>query len=353
MSTPPVVIVGAGVVSPVGLSASETAASVRSGVMRFAPVPILDGKFEPFTLSTAPEDGLPALVEALRERGLTTRESRMVRLAAGALGECLGLLPPLAGAPPLALALPEAATTRPLDGALFAQWLTGQVNCRFDEGLSDCSFRGRAGGILAIDHAATLIRTGHAQLALAGGVDSFRDPYVLARLDTEKRVKSSANLDGFIPGEGAAFLALASDAAARSFGLPPMATLSAAGVGFETGHLYSEEPYRGDGLATAITTLLQSGAVTAPIRAVFSSMNGESHWAKEWGVGFLRNRDAFLPEHSMHHPADCTGDVGAAFGPLAVALAALGVRGGYRDSPCLVYGSSDRGSRAALAVVSA
>jgi hypothetical protein len=36
-----------------------------------------------------------------------------------------------------------------------------------------------------------------------------------------------------------------------------------------------------------------------------------------------------------------------------VGLAALGVAGGYRRSPCLVYGSSDDGSRAAVGVTAA
>jgi 3-oxoacyl-[acyl-carrier-protein] synthase I len=82
-------------------------------------------------------------------------------------------------------------------------------------------------------------------------------------------------------------------------------------------------------------------------------MNGESHWAKEWGIGFLRNRAAFSERHGLHHPADSLGDTGAACGPILVGLAALGIRDRYRRTPCLVYGSSDRGPRAALAVYAA
>ena len=59
------------------------------------------------------------------------------------------------------------------------------------------------------------------------------------------------------------------------------------------------------------------------------------------GRCFLRNRGAFLPDHGMHHPADCYGDTGAACGPLMAGLAALGIKQGYRRSPALVYGSSD------------
>ena len=49
----------------------------------------------------------------------------------------------------------------------------------------------------------------------------------------------------------------------------------------------------------------------------------------------------------MHHPADCSGDSGAACGPIMAGLAALGIRDSYRRTPALVYGSSDRGARAA------
>ena len=79
-------------------------------------------------------------------------------------------------------------------------------------------------------------------------------------------------------------------------------------------------------------------------------MNGENHWAKEWGVSFIRNSAAFDPDHGFHHPADCYGDTGAACGPLMVGLAALGIRNGKQGGPTLVYGSSDRGERAALTV---
>jgi 3-oxoacyl-[acyl-carrier-protein] synthase-1 len=79
-------------------------------------------------------------------------------------------------------------------------------------------------------------------------------------------------------------------------------------------------------------------------------MNGESHWSKEWGVTGIRNKAALQPGYRMQHPADCYGDTGAASGALMVALAALGVAAGYRRHPCLIYGSSDRGPRAALAL---
>jgi 3-oxoacyl-[acyl-carrier-protein] synthase-1 len=120
--------------------------------------------------------------------------------------------------------------------------------------------------------------------------------------------------------------------------------------GFETGHLYSEEPYRGEGLARTFQQLVEQDIVDAPIGDVYSSMTGESHWAKEWGVAYMRTKAAFRDDVAVHHPADSFGETGAASGPLMVGLAALGIRGHYRRSPVLAYGSSDRGARAAVIV---
>jgi len=343
-----VVIVSAGMMTAVGLSAAETAASVRSATMRFAETEIRDKQAEPVTLAEVPDEGMADLAAELDELPLTSRERRMLRLGAGPLRECLESLPGSENPPRLMLALPESETMRPLDGPAFLERFASQVGGLFDSRRSDASFRGRAGGLLAAGRAADLIRAGQAGFVLAGGIDTYRDPDVLGALDMEGRLKSVANLDGFIPGEGAAFLLLASRQTAAAAGLTPLAALSSVAEAVENGHLYSEEPYRGEGLATCLQNLIASGSTNGAIGEVYSSMNGESHWAKEWGVAFLRNASAFVSEHGMHHPADCYGDTGGASGPLMVGIAAIGISEGYRAGPCLVYGSSDRGRRAAL-----
>jgi 3-oxoacyl-[acyl-carrier-protein] synthase-1 len=344
-----VVIIGTGMTSAVGLSAREAAAAVRSGTMRFEPTPIVDKQQEPFTMASVPDDALPALAEELFSLNLTNREKRVVRLAAAALAQCRIALPASAGAPPLFLALPA-----PVTGAMYGEFilraLAVQLQDVFDLRRSSATFRGRAGGIAAIHAAAEAIRQGHTPIAIAGGAESYRDPVVLTRLDAQKRVKSAENLDAFIPGEGAGFLVLVSDAAAEAWGLQPLASISSAGQGFEAGHLESEAPYRGDGLAAAIGDLVRHSMPRAPFRVVYSSMNGESYWAKEWGVGALRHGAVLAPNLAIHHPADCFGDTGAAFAALASGLAAMGINDQYRQPPCLVYASSDDGPRGAIAI---
>lgn len=346
-----VVIVGIGMMTAVGLSAAETAASVRSGTMRFTQTRMRDRREQPFTLAVVPEDGLPGLrPEVDSAPGLTSRERRLLRLATMPLAECVAPLADTGIVPGILLALPEGETTLPLDRPALVQRLARQVEGRVDPRVSDATHTGRAGGLTALGQGVQFIQSGQGRFIVVGGADTYRDLYVLGTLDMEQRVKSAANLDGFIPGEGAGFVLLASRSAAREVGLTPLATISPVAMAMEPGHLYSAEPYRGDGLAAAFAQLVRSGAVAGPIQEVYSSMNGESHWAKEWGVGFLRNRAAFAEDHGMFHPADCYGDLGAACGPVMTGLAALGIARRYRRSPSLVYCSSDRGLRAAIAV---
>jgi 3-oxoacyl-[acyl-carrier-protein] synthase-1 len=343
-----VVVVRVGMVTAVGLSAAETAASVRSATMRFASIDWLDHRFEPFTVAAVPEAGLPELSpEVAKTPGLSVRDARLLRLGAKALAECIGSAGRGTAKPPLVLALPEPERQRPVDAGRFLKLFAAQTGGLFDLASSTTVATGRAGGLAAVGRAAAMIRSEKAKFAVAGGLDSFVDLYTLATLDLEKRVKSSAHLDGFIPGEGAAFLLLASAPAAAAARLPSIAVISEAAEGFEKGHLGSKETYLGEGLAATIQSLVQSAPPPRPFASVWSSMNGESHWAKEWGVAFLRSRDAFAEPHVMNHPADCYGDTGAAAGALLAGLAILDAARG----PSLAYASSDLGQRSSISIL--
>lgn len=345
-----VVVVSAGMITSVGLSAAETAASVRAGIMRFTSVPWHDHRFEPITLAEVAEDGLPPLATALANRtGVSGRQIRLLRLGTLALRECTRAIGP-GGEIGLHLALPESETLVPLDRPAVLRHFAEQTAGGFDIAQSEALARGRAGGLLAIEQAAQAIEKGTARFALAGGIDTYRDSFVLGTLDIEKRLKSAAHLDGFIPGEGAAFVLLASRTAAKALKVRPLAQITRVSTAYEEGHLYSEQPYLGEAVSDAVQELVAGGAFNEPVEAVYSSMNGENHWAKEWGIAFLRNKAAFAPEHELHHPADCLGDTGAACGPLMVGLAATGLAHKYCRGPSLVYASSDHGDRAAIGV---
>jgi 3-oxoacyl-[acyl-carrier-protein] synthase-1 len=184
----------------------------------------------------------------------------------------------------------------------------------------------------------------------------------LRALVDEGRVQTSTPGDRMFPGEGAAFLVLtradATGGLHAAGGAPPpsLGAIDGVGLGFEPGHMYSAEIYRGEGLSQAFAALFASlgdaGAADASqaVRAVYTSWNGESFWSKEWGVAYVRHQERFADGLRVEHPADRFGDAGAAAGPLLIGLAATALGRGYRQGPCLVFCSSDRGARGAAIV---
>ena len=77
-------------------------------------------------------------------------------------------------------------------------------------------------------------------------------------------------------------------------------------------------------------------------------MNGENHWAKEYGVAFLRNRKAFKDPVCVEHPADCYGDIGSATATALISLAAENLFKNDLAQAHLVYSSSDTAKRGAI-----
>lgn len=341
------VIASAGLVTPIGLSLAETAASARARVARIREIEWCDRRSEPFLVGSVPDDGLPELAGALAEEPLQYRESRMLRMAHVALEEALAPLQGQAGPVPLLLGLPEHHTTLPLQPKQFLARLDLQAPGLIDVERSVAVPRGRAGGLMALREATTRLTRGDCPFVLVGGVDSLVDLYVLGTLDLQGRIRNEVNSDGFSPSEGAAFLLLSLASTAQAQGLKPLAKVLGHAQGQEPGHLYSEEKYLGEGLAGTFASLFAKTPPPQPIGSVYCSFNGERYWAREFSVARLRQTKAFVPEHQMEHPAECFGDMGSAHGPALVALAAQAVHHGYRQAPCLVYASSDHGDRAA------
>ena len=115
--------------------------------------------------------------------------------------------------------------------------------------------------------------------------------------------------------------------------------------------MFSEEPYKGEGLASTVQSALAGfDSAAGKVATIFSSMNGENHFAKEWGVTYLRATDKIAEDYRIEHPADCLGDTGAASGPIMLGLALTGIAAGYLQGPALAYASSDGPGRAACLV---
>lgn len=340
-------ILAAGCITPGGLTLAETAASTRARVARLKAIDWLDRRFDAFVVGRVPDDGLPELNAALAAQMRPSRESRMLQLAHAALADVVRGLPPQIEAPPLLLALPEHHTTIAIEPARFLQRLALQAGPCFDLGNSIAAPRGRAAGVMAIKQALQRIESGQSKFVLVGGVDSLVDLHLLGTFDREDRVRGETISDGFSPSEGAAFVLLGDADTTRAYGIPALANVSAAAIGQEPGHLYSDEPYLGEGLASAVSSAIDAAELPTQIASVFCTFNGERYWAREFGVARIRNAAAFADDAAMEHPAECFGDLGAAHGVALAALAAHGIARGYRRAPALVYASSDHADRAA------
>ncbi|WNG49770.1 hypothetical protein F0U60_40885 [Archangium minus] len=348
----PLDIAAIGMVTPVGLTAPASAAAIRAGIARLGESQMYGKKGEPLVMGLVRDDYLPPLTGSIRNQvGFLSRQGRLLRLAAPALLEvCRGL--ELRQIPPLLLALPESwpAGAQSVGPALLGQ-LAAQSGLQLDLRRSRTVQQGRAGGLVALRRALDLLTIQREPYVLVGGVDTYMDRSLLKALDKEERLAERGVSDGFIPGEAAAFLLLRLASQGRVSPIAPIARISSLGLGVEPGHLYSEQPYLGDGLADAFREVFNSLPPDAPrVRSVYAGLNGERFWAKEWGVAYLRNRARFEEQLDLEHPVDCIGDAGAAQGPLMLGLAAIGVQRGYRSSPCLVWCSSDKEERAAALV---
>ncbi len=347
-----VYVAGIGMITAIGETAGMTAAAVRAGISGYQHVDEYDRSADPFKMALVPEAILPPLNKELERIGLAARQRRLLRLSVLAMQEALQMYP--ANKPlPLFLAgpetLPECAPALRSD---FVHLLNTQAGISIDSTMSRIFATGRAGGFQAIDMAFRYFEATGNDYALVGGIDTCLDLYLLATLDKEARILTEERQDGFVPGEAAGFLLLMSEGAREKMGDLPFTAVYPPGLANETGHRYSQEPYRGDGLSKAFRHAIANADIKTSgvsIASLYSSMNGEGLAAKEYGVAVTRNQTKFAENVQHNHPADCFGDIGAAFVPVLAGIIASHKR--PSNQATLVYCSSDKQLRGAMVVV--
>jgi 3-oxoacyl-[acyl-carrier-protein] synthase-1 len=341
-------VLGLGMITAVGANAEMTVASVKAGISRYQESDIFNKDYELMMLSLVPEEAIPPLSEKLAAvKDITARQKRMIRLSDSAINEAFVSYTRKEPVP-LFLAMPETLPEHPaIENGKFIDYLIAQTGLNIDQKNSRVFSTGRAGGILAIDTAFKYFAATGFDYALVGGVDSYMDLSVLTRLDKENRIKADGIMDGFVPGEAAGFLLLVSERVLMSLPDKPLATIYMPGISNEPGHRYSDEPYLGNGLAAAFN-LAFNNADKKNANIIYASLNGENFGAKELGVAVTRNNSVVDEDYKLEHPADCFGDIGAAFGPVLVGLASRNCANHSKAS--LVYCSSDTGYRGAILV---
>lgn len=331
-------------ITPIGADAIQTAASVRAGISAYQESKFSNKQSSPMTMALVPDEALPPLGKELTKiPALSGRQQRMLRLATPPIQQ-LADAASHQPAVPLLLAGPEKLPgRRSVVSDKFLKQLKLQAKVPIDLANSYVFPHGRAGGLYALEAAMLMIEQGVAQQVMVGAVDSYSDEELLKKLDDEDRILANGVMDGFAPAEGAAFMLVqAATDKSRIKLYPP-------GIAKEPGHRYANEPYRGDGLSSAVTEAV-SQLANNTVKTVLAGFNGENFNAKEWGVAMIRNSRKIDTEFNMVHPADCFGDTGAALGLMLIQLAILGLDKGYYQGPILAWCSSEMAQRAAVCV---
>lgn len=363
----PVAITGLGMVSPVGLCVASSCAAFRAGVPGIAevrgrlfdnesddPVPALGGRVplewfeggpvedeypghEAFGLPLPPashlyiEDGAARVTELA---GIAAEEAwhdaRLDRGANGPLGLYLGI-------------------AEGDDAAGMAEHLADRLRARFE--LQRADRLGRAAGLAALHRAARHVREGRVAAALVGGVDSLVRPEALTRLADAGHLRTDDNPQGVLPGEAAAFVVLERE---------PQPGVEVAG--WLLGSEVADEPTVGTGDANegvGLTRAIRGARAAAGGRPehfprVVCDLNGDRYRALEWMYALVRALQGLEPapggpaNSDRWHPADCTGDTGAASGIVNVVWGLTAMRRGYaHTAESLVWGASDGPLRAA------
>ena len=336
-------VVAMEMVTPIGIDAVQTAASVGAGISAYQASSTYNKQFNPMTMALVPDEALPALENALAEAALSGRQQRMLRLAALPL-QYLAETNPMAHPIPLLIAGPEKLPNRrSVVSDKFLKQLQIQTQQTFDLENSYVFPHGRAGGFYVIEAAMLMLEQGVCQQVMVGAVDSYLDLHLLGALDNEDRILAEGVMDGFAPGEGAAFMILQSATETSGIRLHPP------GVANEVGHRYSKEPYKGEGLAAAVTEALVPLA-GQKVATVLAGFNGENFNAKEWGVSVIRNSSKIETDFTIVHPADCLGDAGAALSLILAQLGIIGLQQGTYRGPILTWCSSELAQRTAMCI---
>ncbi len=344
-------IANTGLITATGGTSDMVAAVYRAGISAYQRANYFTHDRHLMTLAQVPEASLPPLAENINLAKCSLRDQRLIRMLRVVLEQVLqnDHAQPI----PLLLAGPEnyRGLNHQLDNN-FLRHLEQQVNPPIDYSLSRINSLGRAGVLEALRLAHHyLLDLGH-PFVLIGGVDTAQNSAWLQMLDEDERVKSErpGTSDSFVPGDGAGCLLLTADPTLAMRHNDYIFALTPPGFGHEHGHLYSDEPYLGEGLHTAVQQTLAYLPERMKISHLYSSSNGESYWAKELGIAMTRASD-HLHNLQHEHPADTYGDIGAATGAALIAVACYDLRHAKTPSPCLITTASDHAFRAAVCLI--
>lgn len=333
----------ASLLTPLGAVPAMVRAAVDAGLNSYQLCNLPGTEEQTLTFSAVPAAALDVRIPQPLP-GMSPPQIRLLQLASFAL---LDIKPRLPDASlPLFLAGPESYYQGSGVNQAFIGNLVKATDVQLDYTHSRYFAKGRAGFMEALAAVFDYFHTTGADYALLGGIDSFYDLRTLGILHEQNRLTGEETTDGFVPGEAASFLLVAAPHIKQRLQKRPLLKLHKPSLSHESGHLLGNLPYRAQALAPAVSTALKN--VEGTVSRIFSAENGESHYTSEMSLAVLRNHQRLIADCPIYRPAECFGDVGAAFPLAAIGLASVDMH--TRSGITLVTASSDGGLRGAVAL---
>lgn len=159
------------------------------------------------------------------------------------------------------------------------------------------------------------------------------------------RINDEENHLGFTPGEAAVAILLTRPSDDKN-----ETCITGIGYGTEEVTIESNEVFKAEGLSDAIRHAVNDAGIrVCDTNFRISSVNGESYYFKEAGLAIKKTLEEKVESHSLWHPADNIGDVGASMGGAMVVMGYYAFKKSYAPGQrALCQLSNDNKSRAAF-----
>lgn len=328
MRSSPTAIAALGMACPLGLTADSSYAAMQAGLDRFQELPYRDDQGEQLKGSL------------LTKLGTTTSaRSRWLPLLRYAIGDAQQKVR-LPFDAHLMLVLPE----HPERPSVLVAELTDVLGLALPAQRIHFFVGGPCAAYQAVAEARHLIAERQTTAVMVAAADSLISGRVLLDWSRQRRLLTTDNPDGLIPGEAAAAVVLVQWIAA------PLGSVLAIGFGTETGLLSNDVPLLGQGIVEAArAALADCGLDMHDMDLRLSDAAGESYAFREQALAVLRtlrqNKDSF----PLWRAAAALGHTGVAAGLCNLVYALSAARAGrFPGRRAIAYAADDSGRRAAL-----
>jgi 3-oxoacyl-[acyl-carrier-protein] synthase-1 len=336
----PISVFAAGMVTPVGFNSESSGAAIRGGISGVKQVNLWDAENGEFL--SAGKVNLPQWWQGI---------GKLADLVAPAIWECLE-----AARPEPALRIPLllgiAPRDRPHRLPRLDEEILDEVEWRLElprHPESAIIPMGNVSGVIGIQRAQEILRSGLARYCVVAGVDSLLQQDVMNVYLAQRRVVTKSNSNGFFPGEAGCAVLVGSS------GERSGAELRLAGLAYGTGEVpvTSEDPNQGKLLTALVREALRQADLN--IEDTFyrnTDINGEHYKFKE--ASFIPSRIQRKPLpylHELWHPAEFLGEIGAALVPCELGRSFY--YGKHRCGPGplgICHFGNDSGERSAVVV---